>query len=489
MKHLLTFVFIFYLAAQPIVRCSAQDRNLAVETKTPKTWCLLIGINDYSSDIEDLKYCINDTKGLADALRKAGIDDDHIIVMTDDAKDADLRPTKTNIIRQIELIAQIAGKDEQIVLSFSGHGAQIDKESFLCPSDTDLEKKDSFISRKWIQEQLDNSPASKKLFIVDACRNEFKVRGAKSIEGMRTLANPFEDKESKGIWTLASCYKGQQSWEDADFGHGIFTYYLMEGLNGAADKNNDGKITLTELYEYTTEKTKIYVLKKRKRAQSPALAGEYSGEFILVNLQNKKTNNSNNPITTSPERFKPVDTNNTIIATQTPTIEPISAYKPDTRPRWQKDAERKKLNQLREAANAIVKDGLTRLHIAARDNDVQEIKALLEAGADINSKIQRIADIRSNDNSMIVGGTPLHMAAENGNMDAVKTLVEYGASINISDVTGRTPLDRAKAEDVKEYLRSKGARKKVYPGNGYVPGTGTNSGGRVVAPHGPNRGG
>ena len=46
-------------------------------------------------------------------------------------------------------------------------------------------------------------------------------------------------KESKGKITFASCGPGEQSYEWEEKGHGIFTYYLVEGMRGAADEKGD----------------------------------------------------------------------------------------------------------------------------------------------------------------------------------------------------------------------------------------------------------
>ena len=56
------------------------------------------------------------------------------------------------------------------------------------------------------------------------------------------------------------------------------------------------------------------------------------------------------------------------------------------------------------------------------------------------------------------GRTVLHLAARGGNLEMVKYLVECGADINAKDKYGSTALDWARNDDVKEYLKSKGAK-------------------------------
>jgi uncharacterized protein len=74
--------------------------------------------------------------------------------------------------------------------------------------------------------------------------------------------------------------------------------------------------------------------------------------------------------------------------------------------------------------------GSTPLHVAAIRGDVPAIRALLEAGADINAPGED-------------GYTPLHDAALQGHSEAVRLLLERGASREIRNDDGKTPLESA----------------------------------------------
>jgi ankyrin repeat protein len=76
--------------------------------------------------------------------------------------------------------------------------------------------------------------------------------------------------------------------------------------------------------------------------------------------------------------------------------------------------------------------GRSPLFYAARDGDVDEIKRLIRAGADVNLK-----DVN--------GHTPLHFAAQEQKVEAAKTLLEAGAKLDEKDRHGNTPLMRAVA--------------------------------------------
>src|SRR5271156_935481 len=57
---------------------------------------------------------------------------------------------------------------------------------------------------------------------------------------------------------------------------------------------------------------------------------------------------------------------------------------------------------------------------ATRKGDVAQVKALLDKGADVNSKSP-------------YGSTPLFFACDRGNLEIVKLLIDRGADVNVED--------------------------------------------------------
>jgi ankyrin repeat protein len=126
-------------------------------------------------------------------------------------------------------------------------------------------------------------------------------------------------------------------------------------------------------------------------------------------------------------------------------------------------------------------DGITPLMVAALSGDLEALKLLIEAGAEVNAKttynkktalhtalgyeiiktlIQHGADVNAQTS---VGGTLLMQAARSpGEIGLCKLLVEHGANVNIRSRDGYTALDLAygtlaQSDRVVEYLKSKGA--------------------------------
>jgi len=133
---------------------------------------------------------------------------------------------------------------------------------------------------------LEQSKATFKLMIVDACRdNPFTTRSVAGASALQTLADP-----PSGVMLLQSSRSGQVSYEDSELQHGVFTHYIVEGLRGkAADK--EGRITLLGLTKYTMDETPLHVLNRFRSSQQPYLRGEIT-DFVLANVAAASSNNT-----------------------------------------------------------------------------------------------------------------------------------------------------------------------------------------------------
>ncbi|HND89689.1 MAG TPA: peptidase C14 caspase catalytic subunit p20, partial [Saprospiraceae bacterium] len=80
----------------------------------------------------------------------------------------------------------------------------------------------------------------------------------------------FEDADG-GIALLMSSKAEELSLEDQGLRQGVFTYYVLQGLKGKADTNNDRLITIKELHAYVYGKVREYTA----GAQTPVLTGTY----------------------------------------------------------------------------------------------------------------------------------------------------------------------------------------------------------------------
>ncbi len=80
-------------------------------------------------------------------------------------------------------------------------------------------------------------------------------------------------KIGDGICIISASDDNQLSQESKKWGggHGVFTFYLLEGLKGKADYNNDNKVCIGEIIPYLSEK----VRRATRSGQSPTVAGRF----------------------------------------------------------------------------------------------------------------------------------------------------------------------------------------------------------------------
>jgi len=277
------------LSTAPLV---AQDTNRHPFTVTtpeaPQKRALLIGVNDYAF-INDLYYCGRDIQSLRDRLIAAGFPPDKVTLLRDGSEESRYQPLKTNIERELDLMIDTAKPGDLLLVAFSGHGVHLEDTSYLCPIEARLKNpQQTLVSLEHVYRQLASCPGGQKVLLVDACRNDPRPGGEKSIskptENLDAFARSLESPP-EGILVFTSCEPGQVSVEDEDLRHGVFMHFVLEGLEGEADRdggNLDKRISLLELYTYSNLKTKTYVARKRNLVQTPVLRGEVTGDYEIA---------------------------------------------------------------------------------------------------------------------------------------------------------------------------------------------------------------
>ena len=116
---------------------------------------------------------------------------------------------------------------------------------------------------------LGTCAAQQQLVWLDACQSGgITLRGSseKSLNPTPRLVQVQQQlgAQSKGFYALLSCDPNQQSWKFTELGHGVFTYYLMRGLQGEA-ADNQGIISANGLYRYVYHQTLQYIDKTNQQ--------------------------------------------------------------------------------------------------------------------------------------------------------------------------------------------------------------------------------
>jgi hypothetical protein len=212
---------------------------------------LIIGNSQYDdTGLARLQAPLADVLQLADVLRDPGIggfDDVQSLVNESFAK------TRRAIARFFD----DRRRDDLLVLYFSGHGVRDEYGHLhLAVRDTERELLEATaIEANFITSCMDRTASKRLVLILDCCHSGAFAAGSKSAQGASVgTATTFEGN-GRGRVVLTATDSTQYAWEgDAVIGTpgaSLFTRFLTEGLRtGAADMNQDGVITVDELYDY-----------------------------------------------------------------------------------------------------------------------------------------------------------------------------------------------------------------------------------------------
>jgi uncharacterized caspase-like protein len=262
------------------------------------SWAVIIGVGRYqSTDIPSLRYTVADAESLYQILvGQGGFRKEHVLLITD-------KTEKTPTLRNIKwalgtFLARSAKKDDTVIIFFAGHGAPetdqrgVERDGlakYLIPSDADPDDLYSTaLPMDEMQTIFGRVEAERMVVFLDACYSG--AAGGRTFSSKKTRAANLDDQflerltRSKGRAIITASRPSEVSIELPELGHGIFTYYLVQGLKGAADLNKDGIITVQELYEYVEQQVSV---KSRSVGgnQHPVMKGEMEGALPLVKVR------------------------------------------------------------------------------------------------------------------------------------------------------------------------------------------------------------
>lgn len=249
------------------------NKGTKVEENPTKIWAIIVGVATYNH-MPSLNYTDDDAYKMYAFLRSpegGGVPDEQMKVLVDEGA------TRKNIMKNMTMLFEKADSNDVILFYFSGHGL---KNAFL-PMDFDghLNK----VKHSEVKEIFKNCKAKYKLCIADAC-HAGGLTGAKDI-GMSSSTYYYEAfKEAKGGTAFMLSSKAEEiSIENAGLRQGIFTHFLIKGLKGNADQDDNQLITIKEVYDYVNVNVKFYT----SNYQNPVLYGDYDDKMPISVVRSK----------------------------------------------------------------------------------------------------------------------------------------------------------------------------------------------------------
>ncbi len=256
-----------------------------ISTNT-RTWALLVGVSKYQNPrISSLKYPAADVTAMSESLVSpeiGGVPSKQVRLLVDE------QATSANILGAVDdFLKPNVKPGDQVIIFLAGHGIAKgvgpDARGYFLATDTSgvltpaLEA--SAVNLKSFSAKLGTLPAAQFVLFVDACRED-------PTPGRGLKPNPLSDIMSRGlnivgqdaqkppdVLTFFACTIGQRAYEDPELKHGVFTYWILDGLKrGPVAAAPDGRVDMGVLSGYVSQKVSEWARKTSGGGRSATLA-------------------------------------------------------------------------------------------------------------------------------------------------------------------------------------------------------------------------
>src|SRR5262245_44314992 len=286
------------LAQRPVSqrpRTQTQGREMLVKEMSSgaaldgrgKLWAVVIGVSSYKNlePKAQLEFAHCDAEAFATFLRSpngGGFPSSQLTLLTNQAAtlSAIRSALGTTLPRSVE-------PDDIVVIFFAGHGVvEGERDGYLLAHDSDPQN--LYATALQISELnriiTERLKARTVILIADACHSGQLGWTSRGMADDIMINRYLEEigKSGKGVFRLLASRQDQRSYEGKNWGggHGVFTWFLLQGLAGKADSDKDGFVRVGELLNYLSE----IVPKETQSLQHPRAVGEIDFKMPLAVL-------------------------------------------------------------------------------------------------------------------------------------------------------------------------------------------------------------
>ncbi len=240
---------------------------------------IVIGIQEYKR-LPKADYASTDAQAFYDyAVRALGVPPENVKLLLDDTAD------NVEIYKAFQswLPFKVKRGQTDVYVFYSGHGlpSADGKSLYFLPvgADRDLVAKTA-ISQKEIVDALKAAQPKSVTMFIDSCYSGQIRTGETLLASARPVVLTVQETAYPPDFTVITASASDQiASSSPDLKHGIFSYYLMKGLEGEADENKDGTITIGKLQSYLAERVPRFAM-TMSRKQEPQLTGDVNRVLV-----------------------------------------------------------------------------------------------------------------------------------------------------------------------------------------------------------------
>lgn len=220
-----------------------------------------------------LRYAESDARSFAKVLGEMGGVQANNVVLVKEPGVASLQKQLDGLDNKIASGKNSAGRNE-VLFYYSGHadekGLRLGKEVYAW---------------KELRKRIDALSADVKIAVIDACGSGAITRLKGGVAVPAFMVD--QSSDMKGYAFITSSTQDESSQESDKLKGSFFTHSLVSGLRGAGDLSGDGKVTLSEAYQFAFNETLQKTEKTMGGAQHPSrdmnLAG--TGDVVMTDLR------------------------------------------------------------------------------------------------------------------------------------------------------------------------------------------------------------
>jgi hypothetical protein len=263
-----------------VLRVQLTDEEPSDEMPQPQRFAVLIGVSEYADPlVPDLQYADDDARAFHEFLRSeraglGGVPEENVILLVNE------QASYRNVRSALNSFLRRATENDIVYVYIAAHGVPDParpSELYLLPADAEAsDLAGTALPLADVNDAIARLTTRHTIVFTDACHSGglgtvgYSARGLDGnevnelfLQGLRETAG--------GLAVFAAAETRQISREGRRWGggHGAFTHYLLEGLNGAADTDDDDIVRLGEVMEFVRER----VRRDTDNAQIPAIGG------------------------------------------------------------------------------------------------------------------------------------------------------------------------------------------------------------------------
>lgn len=263
----LSFAFILALLV------FASEANATAESNRINRYVIAVSANNGGAERPMLRYAESDARSFANVLKEMGGVLPKNVILVKEPSVETLQKEFSNLDEKILHDKNSSGRDEVLVY-YSGHA---DEKGLRLGSET--------YAWKDLRNRIDALNADVKIAVIDACGSGAitRVKGGKAVPAFMID----QSSDMKGYAFITSSTQDESSQESDKLKGSFFTHSLVSGLRGAGDLSSDGKVTLSEAYQFafneTLQKTETTMGGAQHPSRDMNLAG--TGDVVMTDLR------------------------------------------------------------------------------------------------------------------------------------------------------------------------------------------------------------